>query len=251
MKYLIELSYIGTDFAGFQVQPGKRTVQSAIQDALEKIYGERYPVKGCSRTDSGVHARSYFAVYESDKAIPEEKIPIALNTALDDDISVLSARSVPDSFHVRHDVLFKEYEYLIENTEIRNPFSVGRVCRLSHTLDSLSVERMKKAAVHFVGQHDFAAFMSAGASVSDTVRCIKYLTVNEEKGLISIKVAADGFLYNMVRIIVGTLVDCARGRIEPDDIKKIISGRDRSKAGFTVPPQGLYLSRVIYTDFGK
>ncbi|MCI8388579.1 MAG: tRNA pseudouridine(38-40) synthase TruA [Clostridiales bacterium] len=249
MKILLELSYIGTNYAGFQVQPNKATVQSAIQDALERVYGERLPVKGCSRTDSGVHALQYFATYDTARAIPTERIPLALNSALPADIAVRSARIVPDSFHVRHDVLRKEYEYRLLNSRIRDPFLEGRVYRIPHILGEHEISLMQCAAKAFVGEHDFSGFMSAGSSVADTVRRVDWLDVIVDDNLIKIRVAANGFLYNMVRIIVGTLLDTAHGRIAADDMAAIIALCDRSRAGFTAPPEGLYLRRVEYGDF--
>ncbi len=247
MKYLVEIAYIGTRFAGFQVQPNKITVQSTIQDAVEAIFGERLPVKGCSRTDSGVHARQYFLTFDTDKNIPVERLPLAMNSKLPPDISSISAAIVPDSFHVRHDVEWKEYEYLVLNSRIRDPFLVGRAyqCR---KMTAEQVEIMRKAANYFVGRHDFAGFMSAGATIADTVRNVKHLEIEGDE-LIHIRIAADGFLYNMVRIIVGTLIECANERIELEEMPKIIEACDRSLAGPTAPPEGLYLNRVKFRNF--
>ena len=247
MRILLELSYIGTDFAGWQVQPGRITVQSALQDALEAVYGERYPVKGCSRTDAGVHALRYYAAYDTEKLIPPDKIPLALNSRLDARIAVLSARSVPDDFHVRHDVAWKEYEYLLRPSRIPDPFMLGRCCRPPKPIDAAMLSRMREACPAFVGNHDFRGFMSAGTSVADTVRTVKWLEIIEDGELLRIRIAADGFLYNMVRIIVGTLLDTAYGRIEPSAMPEIIASCDRSRAGFTAPPEGLYLRQVEFT----
>lgn len=247
MKYLVEIAYIGTRFAGFQVQPDKITVQSTIQDALEAIFGERLPVKGCSRTDSGVHARQYFLTFDTDKMIPPERLPLAMNSKLPPDISALSASIVRDEFHVRHDVEWKEYEYLVLNSRIRDPFWVGRAyfCR---EMTAEQIDVMRRAAEFFIGEHDFAGFMSAGTNIADTVRCVKHLEIEGER-LIKIRIAADGFLYNMVRIIVGTLIDCANGRIDLCKMPEIIEACERSRAGFTAPPEGLYLNRVKFRNF--
>lgn len=247
MKILLELSYVGDGFAGYQVQPGKATVQSALQDAIEKVYGERYGVKGCSRTDAGVHALQYFATYDTDKAIPCDKIPFALNSALDKRMSVLSAREVGADFHVRHDVLYKEYEYRVHLSAIPDPFLHGRAWYYPKPLLSDAVERMKKAADAFVGRHDFSGFMSAGSDVADTVRTVKHLKIEMFGNILRIRIAADGFLYNMVRIIVGTLVEVGTGRIEPSDMADIIASCDRSRAGMTAPAEGLYLREVVFT----
>ena len=248
MKYLLELSYIGSRFAGFQVQPGKVTVQSTLQDALEAVFGERLPVKGCSRTDSGVHARQYFATFETMKLIPSDKLPLALNSNLPPDISVRSAKIVSNDFHVRHNVEWKEYEYLLVNSRIRDPFLVERAvqCRVM-TREQIGL--MRQAASFFIGKHDFFGFMSVGSKIADTVRTIKYIEIIEDGELVRIRIAADGFLYNMVRIIVGTLIDVSNSRIKLSELHEIIESRDRSRAGATAPAEGLYLNRVIFRTF--
>ena len=246
MQILLEFTYNGTGFAGYQVQPGKVTVQSAVQDAIEAVYGERYPLKGCSRTDAGVHALQYFATFETEKSIPLDRLPMALNAVLDSRIAVLSARVVSDDFHVRHDAQYKEYEYLIHTNAVPDPFLVGRVWHFSKKLRCDGIERMRAAAEAFVGKHDFSGFMSVGSNVADTVRTVKYLDIICEGDLIRVRIAADGFLYNMVRIIVGTLIEVGAGRIEPSDMADIIASCDRSRAGMTAPPEGLYLRRVKF-----
>lgn len=248
MKILLELTYVGDGFAGYQVQPAKPTIQSALQDAIEKVYGERYPVKGCSRTDAGVHALQYYATYDTEKTIPCERIPQALNSALDKRIAVRSAMVVRDDFHVRHDVLYKEYEYLILTGRIPDPFYVGRVWHYPKPLCDDAVVRMKNAASAFLGTHDFSGFMSAGSNVADTVRTIKHIDVVKYGDLMRIRIAADGFLYNMVRIIVGTLIEVAAGKLEPHDMADIIASCERSRAGMTAPPEGLYLRRVEFNE---
>ncbi len=246
MKILLEISYVGDGFAGYQVQPNKHTVQSAIQDAIESIYGERYAVKGCSRTDAGVHALQYFATFDTDKNIPVESIPSALNSALDKRIAVLTARVVGDEFHVRHDVLYKEYEYVILARRTPDPFLTARAWHFPKPMRSDAIALMREAATAFIGTHDFAGFMSAGSSVADTVRTVKYLNIIDEGDIIRVRIAADGFLYNMVRIIVGTLVEVGLGKIAPSDMTEIIASCDRSRAGMTAPPDGLYLRLVEF-----
>ena len=244
MRILLELAYMGANYAGFQVQPNKPTVQSKLQDALEAVYHSRLPVKGCSRTDAGVHARQYYATYDSEQYIPPERIPLALNSHLPYDIAVRTAEIVPESFHVRHDVLWKEYRYTLYNSRIRDPFVEGRVCRLLQVFDDEQLERMRTAARLIVGRRDFRAFMSADSAVRDTVRTVYKLDITPNGELIYIDIAADGFLYNMVRIIAGTLIDIANRRFEPSDVVEIIASRDRSRAGFTAPPEGLCLEKV-------
>ena len=246
MKILLEISYVGTGFAGYQVQPGKLTVQSALQDAIEKVYGERYAVKGCSRTDAGVHALQYFATFDTDKSIPTDRIPHALNSVIDKRISVRSAQTVDMDFHVRHDVLYKEYEYRVQLGAVHDPFLDGRVWHYSKPLQSDALERMQNAAKAFVGIHDFSGFVSAGSDVADTVRDVKWLKVSLDGDILTVRIAADGFLYNMVRIIVGTLIEAGSGRIDPEKMADIIASCDRSRAGMTAPPEGLYLKKVMF-----
>lgn len=246
MKILLELSYLGIGFSGYQVQPGKDTVQSAIQDAIEAVYGERYPVKGCSRTDAGVHALQYFATYDTDKNIPTDKLPMALNSAIDRRIAVKSAHIVSDDFHVRHDVKEKEYEYLLRLSRIPDPFLVGRAWQFPKPIMADGIQRMRAAAEAFVGTHDFSGFMSAGSDIADTHRTVGHLDIVEDGDLVRIRISADGFLYNMVRIIVGTLLDVALGKIEPCDMVDIVASCERKRAGMTAPPDGLYLRRVEF-----
>lgn len=244
MKLLLEISFLGTAYCGFQVQNNGKSVQKTVQDAAEMLFG---PVllTGCSRTDSGVHARSFFCTVEGDgcSRIPPDRVPIALNTFLPPDIAAKSARIVDDSFHPRYSAKGKEYRYLILNSHIRDPFLEGRVYRYAGELDA---DYMDELAADFIGRHDFAAFMAAGSSITDTVRTVSMCRVDRDGELITFSVAADGFLYNMVRIMVGTLIDISQGRLEEKSIKGIIASRDRRRAGFTAPPEGLYLWEVFY-----
>ena len=249
MKYILKLRFLGTGFSGYQVQPNKRTVQSSLQDAIEKLFGERYEIKGCSRTDSGVHANIFYATFDLPygvSSITPDKMPLAFNSVLPDDISVLDASVVDEDFHVRHNVLYKEYVYLICNSPIRDPFAVGRVYHAPKQIDDSGIEEMNKAAEIICGKHDFSCFMSSGSSVVDTVRTVKYLEVIKNGDNITIRIAADGFLYNMVRIIAGTLLDVGRGKISANDIKNIIESHSRNKAGPTLPACGLYLNYVKF-----
>lgn len=244
MKLLIELSFLGTAYCGFQVQKNGTSIQKTVQDAAEKIYG---PVQltGCSRTDSGVHARSFYCTVESENCakIPPERVPLAMNSLLPADIAVKSARFVEDSFHPRYSAKGKEYRYLILNSRIRDPFLEGRAYRYPLELD---VRQMNELAAGFIGKHDFAAFMAAGSDIPDTVRTVTRSRVESDGGLVTFSVAADGFLYNMVRIMTGTLIDLSLGRLKDKNIADIIASRDRSRAGFTAPPEGLYLWEIYY-----
>jgi tRNA pseudouridine38-40 synthase len=249
MKLLLTISYLGTHFHGFQVQPGLRTVQGTLQQALEGFFGEKLLLTGCSRTDAGVHARMFCLTVEGKlfPGMPPEKLPLALSPYLPPDLMILSARQVDDSFHPRYQVAYKEYRYEIWNHPIRNPFLADRAYHYPIKLD---LAKMQTAADHLVGKHDFAAFMAQGSSVTSTVRTIRYFQVYQQGDLVILQVAADGFLYNMVRILAGTLLEVSAGRIAVDSMEKILASGDRRQAGTTLPPEGLYLSHVEYTENG-
>lgn len=246
MKYLLTVAYDGSGYHGFQVQKKNITVQEQLQDAVEAVMGKRYAITGCSRTDSGVHARDFKALLSTDEDAPcisFDKLPAALNAHLPEDISVKSACVVSELFHPRYNVKMKEYEYLIYNAKIRDPFMAKRAYFYPVLLDE---KIMNKAAGFFIGRHDFSAFMASGSDVSDRERTIYSCEVTRNGDIVSIRVSGDGFLYNMVRIMVGTLIEVSKGKINYCDILKIIESKDRSKAGFTAPPEGLYLNKVTY-----
>ena len=254
MKILLRIAFLGSAYCGYQVQPNGITVQQRLNEAARDLFGYECDIVGCSRTDSGVHAND-FCVTVAKKGesfiqttVPTEKIPQALSVRLPKDISVLSAREVEDSFHPRYDVLYKEYLYQIWNGQARNPFLEDRSWHCPKPIDEEALLRMQKAAEAFVGKHDFASFMAADSKIKDSVRTVIDAIVVRQGDLIIFKISADGFLYNMVRIFTGTLVDVAYGRIDPTDIVNIIGSRDRSKAGVTAPPQGLFLNKVKYKD---
>lgn len=247
MKYFAKIKYLGTAFHGFQVQPGLRTVQGELGIALNEAFGLPCKVTGCSRTDAGVHANEFCLTVECDGGtIPAEKLPIAVSRFLPEDLSLFYAKECDESFHPRYDVKEKEYLYRIMNTRIYDPFYYGRVWFLPRYIDDAALAKMNEAAKHFIGKKDFSTFMAEGSDVEDTVRCITALSVVREGDIIDVRISADGFLYNMVRIIVGTLTEVAFGRISPDEIPGIIASLDRSKAGMTAPAEGLYLNRVMY-----
>ncbi|MBP3401594.1 MAG: tRNA pseudouridine(38-40) synthase TruA [Clostridia bacterium] len=247
MKYFAKIKYLGTAFHGFQVQPELRTVQGELNAALNEAFGLPCKVTGCSRTDAGVHANEFCLTVECDGGtIPADKLPIAVSRFLPEDLSLFYAKECNESFHPRYDVKEKEYLYRIMNTRIYDPFYYGRVWFLPRYVDDAALEKMNAAAKHFLGRHDFSTFMAEGSDVEDTVRNITSLSVAREGDIIDVRISADGFLYNMVRIIVGTLTEVAFGRISPDDIPEIIASRDRSRAGMTAPAEGLYLNRVVY-----
>ena len=251
-KILLEISYLGTNFCGYQVQPQKRTVQQQLNIAAEKLFGFECDIVGCSRTDSGVHALQYFAAVTQkgcnylQTSIMIDKIPSAMSFYLPDDITVRSAQWVDVDFHPRHDVSFKEYTYLISNSRQRDPFEIGRSWHYPRFISDVALSDMQAACKNLIGTYDFSTYMAANSSVSDTVRTIFSATVEKREDMIIFKICGDGFLYNMVRIIVGTLILVAEGKIRPEDIPSITESKDRSRAGVTAPPQGLYLSRVVY-----
>lgn len=247
MKYFAKIKYLGTAFHGFQVQPGLRTVQGELNAALNLAFGLPCRVTGCSRTDAGVHANEFCLTVECEGGtIPADKLPIAVARFLPADLSLFYAEECDDAFHPRYDVREKEYLYRIINRPIYDPFEYGRAWFLSRPVSEGGLSLMREAAKHFIGRYDFSAFMSEGSDVTDTVREIYSLSVERSGDLIEIRISADGFLYNMVRIIVGTLSEVAFGRISPEEIPDIISSRDRSRAGMTAPADGLFLNRVIY-----
>ena len=248
MKYFARIKYLGTDFHGFQVQPGLRTVQGELCKALESALGCPVKVTGCSRTDAGVHANVFCILVDAEGAtVPPEKLPLAVARFLPNDLSLFFAEAASDSFHPRYDVISKEYLYRIKNTPIYDPFDFGRVWFYPRYIDDHAIELMRQAAEFIVGKHDFSAFMSEGSDVEDTVREVFYLKIERTAvDYIDIRIAADGFLYNMVRIIVGTLIEVASGRSAPSDVRLILAERSRLAAGMTAPAEGLYLNKVTY-----
>ena len=252
MKYLLTICYNGAAYCGYQVQPNGVTVQEMLNKAAEALFGYPCDVVGCSRTDSGVHARGFCATVskkgENDlqTAIPAARVPRAMNAHLPQDIAVLAAREVSSDFHARYGVESKEYEYLIYNGRERNPFFEGRAWHIPTPIDDATLARMQEAAAHFVGKQDFSAFMAQGSQVESTVRNVVYADVTRDGDIITFKVAADGFLYNMVRIMAGTLISVGLGKIDPADIPEIILSCNRERAGMTAAAHGLYLNKVIY-----
>ena len=247
MKYFAKIKYLGTDFCGFQVQPDKRTVQGELCRALPEALGVDVKVTGCSRTDSGVHAKEFCVLIDAPGAtVPADKLPVAVARFLPNDLSLYYAEEAREGFHPRYDVVSKEYLYRIVNTRIFNPFDYGRAWFVPKPISDADVARMREAAEYIVGKKDFSAFMSEGSDIVDTVRNVFYLKIEKSGDNVEIRISADGFLYNMVRIIVGTLIDVAQGRTRPDDIPSIINSHDRTRAGMTAPAEGLYLNRVFY-----
>ena len=247
MKYFAKINYLGTAFHGFQVQPNLRTVQGELCAALENAFSAPVKVTGCSRTDAGVHANEFCIKIECDEAtVPPEKLPIAVARFLPPDLSLYYAEECSDEFHPRYDAVSKEYLYRIVNRRIFDPFYYGRAWFYPREITEKHINVMRDAARHIIGKKDFSAFMSEGSSAEDTVREVFSLDIQKNGDIVEIRVCADGFLYNMVRIIVGTLIETAFGRFQPLEIKDIIASKDRTRAGMTAPPEGLYLNKVKY-----
>lgn len=243
MRILIRLSYLGTNYHGWQVQPNGVTVQETVQNAIEQLYGVRLGVTGCSRTDAGVHTNEFYCHYDTEKYIAKDGVVAALNIALPNDIVVTECEYVADDFHARYSSTGKEYVYQIYCAKTPNPFLYGRCWYLNKKLDT---DAMNVFAKGLIGKHDFIGFSSSGRTVEDTVRTIYDCNVSKEGNLVTVKVSADGFLYNMVRIIVGTLVDVSDGKIDKNSAAKILESRERKNAGATAPAQGLFLNKVFY-----
>ena len=242
--YILKIAYKGTNYCGWQVQPEKRTVQAVLQSALTEVFGCKVDVTGCSRTDSGVHAKGFVALVSGDGLpdIPVNSLPLAVNTKLPEDVAVLEASIAPDGFHPRYSAKGKEYVYTVHNSRLRDPFSSDTAWQFQRHIDEIYANELCK---EFVGRQDFTAFMASGSKITDAVREIKYFNAVREGDNVIFTVAADGFLYNMVRIMVGTVVKAASGtKCMP--IKDIIASRERANAGITAPAKGLTLNKVFY-----
>ena len=247
MKYFAKIKYLGTDFHGFQVQPDKRTVQGELCEALSLAIGHPCRVTGCSRTDAGVHANEFCITVECDEAtVPPEKLPVAVARFMPNDLSLYYAEKAEDDFHPRYDVISKEYLYKIKNERVYDPFYFGRAWFLPKPIDDEHIAKMQLAADLITGKNDYAAFMSPGSDITDTVRTVFYIKIEKNGSDVDIRICADGFLYNMVRIIVGTLIEVAYDRLSAEDIVDVMNSKDRKKAGMTAPPDGLYLNKVSY-----
>lgn len=239
------LTYEGTAYHGWQIQKNLATVQQTLQKAIEMVVGHPVHVTGCGRTDAGVHARYYVANLRTTSTIPTERLPYALNTHLPVDIVVNQAREVNEQFNAIGSCVRKEYTYIIYNSRVRDPFYVNRAWFYPKHLDE---KIMQAAADQFVGTHDFAAVRSVGTEVNSTVRTVYYYNVERKGDIIELKVCANGFLYNMARAMAGTVVYAAEGKILPEQIGEILDSGNRTAAGPTVPPGGLYMTRLWYDD---
>ena len=239
----LTIAYDGTNYCGWQIQPNGITVEEVLNKALQKLTGEPIQVIGASRTDSGVHALGNVAVFDSETTIPPERIMMALNQRLPEDIVITRSEEVAPDFHPRYCDCTKTYEYHIINTRIPEPTK-----RLTNYFVSyeLNLDHMREAASYLIGEHDFVSFCNVRTDVENTVRTITALDILQNGNEITIRITGNGFLYNMVRIIVGTLIRVGRGFYGPEKVKEILEAKDRKAAGVTAPAHGLMLKEIHY-----
>jgi tRNA pseudouridine38-40 synthase len=239
----ITIEYDGTRYSGWQKQPNELTIQGEIEKAIENSIGEKVEVFGSGRTDAGVHALGQTAHFDLVSPVPTEKLAMILNNALPDDIVVKDAVEVDENFHARFSIKKKCYQYRILNRTQKDAFLANRVCFIKYPLD---ISKMKEAAKLIEGKHDFQGFCSAQTQATNFEREVFSIDVHREGDFVYVDVCGSGFLYNMVRIIVGTMVDYALDKLTKEDIINALEDGDRAKSGQTLPPQGLYLKETIY-----
>ena len=239
----LTVAYDGTDYCGWQVQPNGITVEGILNRALSELTGEEIRVTGASRTDAGVHAEGNVAVFDTGTGIPPERIAYAVNRLLPEDVVVVKSEEVPGDWHPRYQDSVKTYEYRILNREMPDP-----VCRFTtfHVSYPLNLDTMREAAGYLRGEHDFKSFCSVHTDVKSTVRTIYDLTVEKEGDIITLRISGNGFLYNMVRIIAGTLINVGRGAWPRESLVEILQAGDRQKAAATAPAKGLVLKNIRY-----
>ena len=239
----LTIEYDGTNYQGWQKQKRGSTIQNTLEEAIRVVTNEEIEVIGSSRTDAGVHAKGFVANFKTNSKIPSEKYREAINHKLPKDIVILNSEEVDEEFHARYNARGKTYSYSILNRDV--PSAINRNY-LYHVKRKLDIEAMKEACKYFIGTYDFSAFKSSGSSVKTTIRTIFELYIEENNDIIKVYVTGDGFLYNMVRIIVGTLIMVGSNKIKPNEIENIIAEKDREKAGICVPATGLVLEKVYY-----
>lgn len=247
MKKRIKLTvaYDGTNYCGWQIQPNGITIEEVLNEKLSELLREEIKVIGASRTDAGVHAYANVAVFDTDSSIPAEKICYAVNQKLPKDIRVMESEEVRGDFHPRYCDSKKTYEYKILNQRFCIPTMRNYVALYTYPLDE---QKMQEMAKYFVGTHDFKSFCAAKSQVSTTVRTITDFQVRREGDIITLTVTGTGFLYNMVRILAGTLIKAGSGYLKPEDAKKILEAKNRQTAGSTAPARGLYLKKIQYSN---
>lgn len=242
----IVVAYDGTDYCGWQIQPNGVTIEEVLNKCLKALTGEEIRVIGASRTDSGVHALGNVAVFDTESRIPPERMAYAMNQRLPEDIVVVRSEEVPLDWHPRYQSqIRKTYEYHIYNAKSQNPLRRRYAAFVSFPLD---IEKMREGAAYLMGTHDFASFCCIRSNVEDTVRTIDAIQIRQEGPEITLKVSGSGFLYNMVRIIAGTLIRVGRGFYTPEMVREILEARERTSAGVTAPPEGLVLVEVCYGE---
>ena len=242
-RVLLTICYDGTAYHGWQIQPNGITIQQVLEEEVSSLLGKKTAVTGCSRTDAGVHAKEFCCHLDCEEVFPDNAFLRGLSSRLPSDISVIGCKTVADDFHARYNAKGKTYVYNIRNSSVKNPFYDRYSWLIERKLD---IDKMNAFCEKIIGTHDFYAFSSSGRTVSDTVRTISECYVEKNDENVTLRVTANGFLYNMVRIIVGTAVDVSGGKINPDDIPKILEIKKREGAGMTAPAKGLFLEKVIY-----
>ncbi|MDR1017670.1 MAG: tRNA pseudouridine(38-40) synthase TruA [Lachnospiraceae bacterium] len=242
----LKVAYDGTNYAGWQIQKNALTIEEILNKTISKLTEEDIAIIGASRTDSGVHALGNICVFDTNSKIAAEKFSFALNTKLPEDIVIVSSEEVDVTWHPRyqHNII-KSYEYRIFNGKFPNPLRNRYTTFVSFNLD---VEKMKEAAKYIIGEHDFKSFCNIRTNAKTTVRTVTELSIEKEENEIVLRISGNGFLYNMVRIIAGTLIRVGRGFYEPEQVKEIIESRRRNAAGVTVPPNGLTLLKIEYPN---
>ncbi len=245
MRVQLTVAYDGTNYHGWQLQPNGITIESVLNQALSDLLGENITVIGASRTDAGVHSLGNLAVFDTNTRIPAEKISYALNQRLPEDIVIQESKEVAANFHPRRCSSRKTYEYKILNRQFPDPTRRRDTYFYHYGLD---VEKMRKAAGFLVGEHDFKSFCSIHTSAETTVRTIYAIDVKKEEDVIAIRIEGSGFLYNMVRIIAGTLVEVGNGKLEPETLKQILNQKARNAAGPTAPAHGLTMIGIVIED---
>lgn len=241
----LTVAYDGTNYCGWQIQPNGITIQEVLENCLEDLTGKKTEIMGASRTDAGVHALGNIAVFDTDMRMPGEKFSFALNQRLPEDIRIQKSEEVPPDFHPRYRESEKTYVYRILNRQF--PIPTQRL--YAHfTYIPLDTDRMREGGSYLIGEHDFKSFCGAGAQVKTTVRTIKEVSVSKKEDLITIKIRGNGFLYNMVRIIAGSLMEIGGGMYPPEHMKEMLEARDRQAAGPTAPAKGLTLAEIRYPD---
>ncbi|MCF2668043.1 MULTISPECIES: tRNA pseudouridine(38-40) synthase TruA [Lachnospiraceae] len=242
----IVVAYDGTNYCGWQVQPNGITVEEVLNAKLQKLTGEKIRIIGASRTDSGVHALGNVAVFDTESSIPPERMAYALNQRLPEDIVIVRSEEVPLDWHPRYqDEVTKMYEYHIYNAPVPNPLKRRYSTFVSFPMD---VEKMRQGASYLIGEHDFVSFCNVRTNVEDTVRTVKEIQIEQQGPEITIRITGNGFLYNMVRIIAGTLIRVGRGFYTPERVKEILDAKERTEAGVTAPPNGLVLVGIEYGE---